>query len=156
MYSLWFLPAVLLAVPFLAVWRNTRSRRRELDKRIQSIIQPSAPNEIVPEPVWLQTRMTKWISINEFMTVLTTCSDLIVIDLRADARLVPFPVPTAIVLPIAPDELFNVLECLPTDRTVVLCGASNISVFMIETIPCKEGSAPLYVLEGGLHFAEVA
>jgi hypothetical protein len=100
--------------------------------------------------------MTKWISINEFMTVLTTCSDLIVIDLRADARLVPFPVPTAIVLPIAPDELFNVLECLPTDRTVVLCGASNISVFMIETIPCKEGSAPLYVLEGGLHFAEVA
>lgn len=156
MYSLWFLPAILLAVPLLAVWRNTRSRRRELDKRIQSIIQPSAPNEIVPEPVGLQTRMMKWISINEFMTVLTTCSDLIVIDLRANAQLVPFPVPTAFVLPVTPNELSNVLELLPADRTVALCGASNLSIFMIETIPCKEGSAPLYVLEGDLHFAEVA
>ncbi len=156
MLSLWFLPAVLLAVPLLAVWRIRRSRRRELDKRIQSITQPSTPNEVVPEPVWVQTRMINWLSIGEFMTVLTKYSDLIVIDLRADAQLVPFPIPTAFVLPVTPNELSNVLEWLPADRTVALCGASNLSVFMIESIPCKEGSAPLYVLEGDLHFAEVA
>lgn len=156
MNSLWFLPAVLLAVPLLAVWRIRRSRRRELDKRIESIIQPSAPAQVIPEPVGVQTRMMKWISIGEFMTVLTTCSDLIVIDLRADASFVPFPVPTAFVLPVTQNELDKVLDWLPADRTVAFCGASNLSIFLIETSPCMEGSAPLYVLEGDLHLAEVA
>jgi hypothetical protein len=100
--------------------------------------------------------MMKWISIGEFMTVLTTCSDLIVIDLRADAPFVPFPVPTAFVLPVTQNELDKVLDWLPADRTVAFCGASNLSIFLIETSPCMEGSAPLYVLEGDLHLAEVA
>ncbi len=156
MYCLWMLLAGMLAALVYSVWRTSRSGRRELQVRIPSASNPSTHLEIVPEPIRTRTRTIKWISIGEFKMVLTKCSDLIVIDLRANAQLVPFPVPTAIVLPIAPDELFNILEWLPADRTVVLCGASNISVFMIETIPCKEGSAPLYVLEGDLHFVEVA
>lgn len=152
----WLLLAMMLAALMYSVWSITRSGRRELLNGIPSASNPSTHLEIVPEPIWTQTRMIKWISIGEFKTIFTRSSDLIVIDLRANAQLVPFPVPTAFVLPVTPDELFRVLEWLPADRTVALCGASNISVFMIETIPCKEGSAPLYVLEGDLHFAEVA
>ena len=98
----------------------------------------------------------KWISIDEFMMILTECNDLIVVDLRADAQLVPFPVPTAFVLPVSPNELDTALEMLPADRSAAFCGASNLSIFMIITSPWMEGSAPLYVLEGDLRLAEVA
>jgi hypothetical protein len=156
MYSLWLLPAFLLAVPLFAVWRIRRSRRREFCNRLQSVIQPSVPYEVVPESAGIQTRPVKWISINEFMKVLKKCSDLIVVDLRPDAHQVPFPVPTAFVLPVSPNELDTVLELLPADKSVAFCGASNLCIFLIETSPCMEGSAPLYLLEGDLNFAEVA
>ncbi|MGA2084105.1 MAG: hypothetical protein ABSG60_01135 [Terracidiphilus sp.] len=90
------------------------------------------------------------------MKVLKKCSDLIVVDLRPDAHQVPFPVPTAFVLPVSPNELDTVLELLPADKSVAFCGASNLCIFLIETSPCMEGSAPLYLLEGDLNFAEVA
>lgn len=88
--------------------------------------------------------------------VLTECHDLIVVDLRADARSIPFPVPTAIVLPVSPNELNTVLELLPADRSIAFCGASNLSIFLIITSPCMEGSVPLYVLDGDLRLAEAA
>ena len=98
----------------------------------------------------------KWISINEFMAILNERSDLFVVDLRANGPSIPFPVPTAFVLPVSPKELDSVLEMLPTDRSVVFWGASNLNIFMITTSPCMEGVAPFYVLEGDLRFAEVA
>jgi hypothetical protein len=98
----------------------------------------------------------QWISIGEFLSVLEKCGDLTVIDLRANAQWDPFPIPTAFALPVTPNELDNVLDSLPADRSVVFYGASNLSIFMIETSHCMEGSAPLYVLEGDLSFAEVA
>jgi hypothetical protein len=155
MHSLWLLPAVALAVPVYYVWHIRRSGKHEPRGGAPSGSQPSAPVEAMPESTGPQTRMMRWISISEFMTVLASCSDLIVIDLRADAQLVPFPVPTAFVLPVAPKELINVLEWLPADRTAVFCGASNVSIFLITTGPCMEGSAPFYVLEGDLSSAEV-
>jgi hypothetical protein len=98
----------------------------------------------------------QWISIGEFLSILAERSDLIVIDLRANARWDPFPIPTAFALPVAPNELDKALESLPADGCVVFCGASDLSIFMIETSSCMEGSAPLYVLEGDLKFAEIA
>jgi hypothetical protein len=156
MYSLSFLPAVRLAVPLFAVWRIRRSQTRELCSRAKSAIQPSSPEEAVPKCVGAQARQLKWVSVNELMTVLTKRSDFMVVDLRADALSVPFPVPTALVLPVSPDELDTKLELLPADRTIAFCGASNLSIFMIITRPCMEGSAPLYVLEGDRHLAEAA
>lgn len=156
MYFLWFLPVVLLAVPLFAVWWIRRSQERALFNRIQSVIQPSVPDEVVPESAGEQARQMKYISVYEFMTILTECSDLIVVDLRADTPLIPFPVPTALVLPVSPNELDTVLEMLPTDRSVVFCGASNLNIFMIITSPCMKGSAPLYVLEDDFRLAEVA
>jgi hypothetical protein len=98
----------------------------------------------------------KWISIEEFIAVLTRCSDLIVIDLRAEAQWVPFPAATAFVIPVVLNELDEVLECLPADRSVVFCGASNFSILIILTSLCMRGSAPFYFLEGDLGLAEVA
>ncbi len=155
MYSLWLLPAVVLAVPVYYVWHIKRPEKHELRDSAPSDSQLSAPVEAVLEPIGAQTRTMRWISIGEFMMVLASCSDLIVIDLRADAQLIPFPVSAAFVLPVAPNELINTLERLPADRTAVFCGASNLSIFLISTSPCMEGSAPLYVLEGDLSRAEV-
>jgi hypothetical protein len=98
----------------------------------------------------------RWISIDEFVAVLARCDDLIVIDLRTEARWVPFPAPTAFVIPVVPNELDEVLECLPADRSVVFCCASNFSILAILTSSCMRGSAPLYFLEGDLGLAEVA
>jgi hypothetical protein len=98
----------------------------------------------------------KWIKYNEFMSILRECSDLIVVDLRPDAQQAPFPVSTGPVLFVSPNELDTVLEMLPADTSVAFCGASNLCIFLIETSPCMEGSAPLYILEGDLRLAEVA
>lgn len=155
MYSLWFLPAMGLAVLTYHVWRTRRSERHQQDV-IPSIPEsPTVPVDIT-EPPERQTRLVRWISTSEFMAVLTKCSDLIVIDLRAEAKSAPFPVSDALVIPVAPNDLIEVLECLPQDKSVALCGASNLSIFLITTSPCMEGSAPLYVLEGDLRLAEVA
>lgn len=156
MYFLWFLSAFLLAIPLFPVWRIWQSIESKLCNRIRTEIQPSAPDEVVPEPAGVQTRQVKWITINEFMTVLKECRDLIVVNIRADAPSIPFSVPNARVLPVSPNELDRVLELLPADKSVVFCGASNLSIFLIETSPCMQGSAPLYLLEGDLRLAEVA
>ncbi len=156
MYSLWLLPAMLLAAWMYFVWKIRQSRRRELHKRLESVIQLSVPDELVPESGCVQARQMKWIKWNEFKTVLGKCGDLIVIDLRPEAPRVPFPVSAPTVLPVSPNELDAVLESLPADKSAVFCGASNLCIFLIETSPCMAGSAPLYVLEGDLSLAEVA
>jgi hypothetical protein len=156
MYTLWFLLAMVLAAPMYAIWLIKRYGRRELCDSLPSVSQHPADLGIVFESTARQTRLMKWISVSEFMKVLTNCSDLIVIDLRTDAQWVQFPFPAAFVLPVTPKELDKVLECLPADRSVAFYGASNLSIFMIETSPCMEGSAPLYLLEGDLRLAEVA
>jgi hypothetical protein len=156
MYFFWFLPAVLLAVPLFAVWRIRRSQRREFSNRLQSVIQQPVPDEVVPESVAVETRQMNWISINEFMTTLTQRSDIIVVDLRADAERIQYPVPAPSVLPITMDDLDSVLGWLPADRCVASCGARNLWIFLIETSPCMKGSAPLYILKGDLRLAEVA
>ncbi len=156
MNYLWFLPAVLLAIPLFVVWRIRRSQGRVLLNRIQSVIQPSVTDEVVPESASELAREMRWISVNEFMTILSERSDLIVVDLRADAHSVPFSIPTASVLPVSPNELDTLLEMLPADQSVVFYGASNLNIFMIITSPCMKGLAPLYVLEDEFRLAEVA
>jgi hypothetical protein len=145
-----------LAVPTYAVWQARRSARRDLLGNLVSDPQPPVEVTTASESAGRQTRVMQWISIGEFPSVLTKYSDLIVIDLRSNAEWDPFPIPTAFALPVSPNELDTVLEWLPPDRSLVFYGASNLSIFMIETSNCMQGSAPLYVLEGDLRLAEVA
>jgi hypothetical protein len=156
MDSLWSLPAMALAVPMYAVWRAKRSRMRKLPDDIPTVLHTPVKAATVPESAGRQSRVIQWISIAEFLSVLAKHSDLVVFDLRASAQWDPFPILTAFALPVNPNELDTLLEWLPADRSVVFYGASNLSIFMIETSHCMDGSAPLYVLEGDLSLAEVA
>ena len=156
MNSLWSLPAMALAVPMYAVWRMNQPGRRKPLEKILAVPEPFVDMTTVPESARRQTRVLQWISIGEFLSILTKCGDLVVIDLRENAQSAPFSVPTAHVLPVSLNEMDRVLECLPGDRSVVFYGASNRSIFMIETSRLMEGSAPLYVLEGDPGLGEVA
>jgi len=157
MNSLWFLIAMMLTVPMMyAIWWIRHSCGDELHESIPSVSQPPVSRVSPLVSAGAQTRLMRWISIGEFMKVLTSHRDLIVIDLRAEACRNPFPVPDVFVLPVAPSELGWILECLPDDRSVAFCGASNLSIFMIETSPCMAGSAPFYILEGAFDLEEVA
>jgi hypothetical protein len=145
-----------LAVPMYAVWRARRSQTRELPDNIPTVLYPPVKAATLPEPAGRQTRVIQWISTGEFLSVLAKRSDLVVFDLRENAQWDPFPIPTAFALPVNPNELDTLLNWLPPDRSVVFYGASNLSIFMIVTSHCMEGSAPLYVLEGVPSLAEVA
>jgi hypothetical protein len=90
------------------------------------------------------------------MTILANTQDLIVIDLRPEARSRPFPISEVTVLPVALNELSETLECLPSDSSVVFYGATNVSIFLISTSSCMSGSAPLYLLEGDLGCREAS
>jgi hypothetical protein len=98
----------------------------------------------------------QWISIGEFLSILTKGGDVIVLDLRANAQCALPSVPSAFVIPVSPKEMDKVLEWIPGHWSVAFYGASNLSIFMIETSRVMDGSAPLYVLEGNLEQEEVA
>ena len=156
MNSLWSLPVIALAVPIYALWRMRQPGRPKPLENMLSVPQPSVDMTTVRESARRQTRVMQWISIGEFLSILRESSDLVVIDLRANAQSAPLSVPTAYVVPVSPNEMDSALEWLPGDRSVVFYGASNLSIFMIETSRCMEGSAPLYVLEGDPGLEEVA
>ncbi len=161
MYSLSFLALSFLALWSLFVmivtgllypaWRTARTGMYVFRNSTPSDFQPGILPQFAPKHV------LQWISIGEFMTVLATCSDLIVIELRENAHRSQFPGPSdVLVIPVAPHELPDVLECLPTDRVVVFYGVSDLSILMIETSSRFKGSAPLYVLDGDLNRLEAA
>jgi hypothetical protein len=156
MYSLWSLSAMALAVPMHAVWRIRQHGKPKPLESTPPVPEPSVVVTTGPEPAGRQTRVIQWISICEFLSILSKGSDLIVLDLRANGQCALLSVPTAFVIPVSPNEMDKVLEWLPGDRSVVFYGASNLSIFMIETSRFMDGSAPLYVLEGDLGLAEVA
>jgi hypothetical protein len=79
-----------------------------------------------------------------------------VIDLRPGQQRDSFPVLGDDISCVQPNELPDVLEWLPSNKSVVFCGASELCITMIQTSPCIYGSAPLYVLEDSYPRREVA
>ena len=162
MYSLWslllwFLFAMILTGLVYPVWWISQSGRRAILGSIPSVSQTSAYLRSKPRLAGRQKRQMKWISFDEFMTLLREqSSDLVVIDLRGDAPWVRFPVPTVLVLPVTPHDLIRVLEWLPADRSAVFYGASDSCIFTIETSACMKGSAPLYILDDSIDGMEAA
>ncbi len=156
MYSLCLLPAMLLAVSMVVVWRIRQSGRCELCKTNPLALKPPALLEFARESDGVQIRKMQWKSINEFEDVHTKCRDLIRVDLRPNARRALFPVSTASVFPVTLKEPGSVLERRSVDRSVTICGAASNSVFSMETTRCSEGPAPLYLFEGDSSLEEVA
>ena len=155
---LWFLSVIALAGTTFPVWRISRIGRHsyieetpagpETPGSASSVPDPPPQTPVEPESAQQQTRLMKWISIDEFMTLLGNESNHpVVVDLRPDSLWTPFPVPDAFVLRLTPHDLVDVLAWLPGDRSVVFYGASSFCIFLIEISVCMEGSAPLYFLE---------
>jgi hypothetical protein len=95
----------------------------------------------------LPARQLIWIGPAELAELVSTSRDLVVIDLRAGAQWRPFPVPGAFVLPVAPYRLAEVLERLPSDRSLILYGASPSLGALRAVNSWMRGSAPLYLAE---------
>ena len=90
----------------------------------------------------------EWLTFEEFRRLLEQDpDDLVVLDLRLDARRVSFPIADAFVLPISANELMEILVWLPPNRSVVFYGADALCITSIEMSPSMEGSAPLYFLD---------
>jgi hypothetical protein len=154
MYPLWlfallFLSAMVLTGLLYPTWRIARTGRHPFLNCALSAAQSGTLLQFASSSAGAQKRAVQWMSFGEFLTLLTKCSDLIVIDLREDAQWVPFPGPAAVfVLPVAPHELTDVLERLPADRVVVFYGVSDLNILTIETSSRIKGSAALYALDG--------
>ncbi len=148
---LWFTPAIAVATLTYPMLRIGRSSKRGFLNRAPTISQPSASVRIVPKPAGRRRRLIEGISITEFRSLLEQApNDLVELDLRYDARQVPFPIAEAFVVPVSPNELLEILFWLPSNRSVVFLGADALSMVNIEMSPSMEGSAPLYFLVNGV------
>jgi hypothetical protein len=156
MYFLWALLGLVLAVVLYTAWQIIRFLRHAPRNKVALVRQSSSPHRSSPRATRKQARNLKWVSMDEFSSVLDGADELIVIDLRPDSRRAPFPLPAAHVLCIGLGELAELLEWLPGDKSAAFYGASDLSVSMIQTSPCMCGSAPLYVLNIDCARAEVA
>lgn len=122
-----------------------------------SLRKPASSLGIVPKTQSRERRPLKWISLKEFVLLLQqNPRDFIVIDLGTEASLFTFPVPDVFVLTVAPSELLEMLERLPSDRSVVFYGRFAFGIARIQMSSPIEGSAPLYFLKDSLDRLEVA
>jgi hypothetical protein len=106
---LWFTPAIAFAV--------LTGKRLSLDS-VRSISRPSAHLRIVRKPVRGKRRLVQWVSFKEFKSLLEQAPELVVFDLRVNACQALFPIAEAFVLPVAPNELMEILVWLPSNRSV--------------------------------------
>lgn len=156
MYFLWALLVLVLAVVLYTAWQILRFVRHAPRDKVAFVRQSSGPHRSSPRATRKQARNLKWVSMDEFTSVLAGADELIVIDLRPDSQLAPFPLRAADVLCIGPGELAEMLEWLPGDRSAAFYGVSDLSFSMIQASPCMCGSAPLYVLNSDRARAKVA
>lgn len=148
---LWFTPAIAVATLAYPLLPIRRFSKRLFSNRTRSTSHRSRSLRVVPKPVRGQRRLMKWISLTEFSGLLERVpDDLVVLDLRYDARQVPFPIAEAFVVPVSPNELLEILFWLPSNRSVVFCGADPLSMVSIEMSPSMAGSAPFYFLVNGI------
>lgn len=151
--SLWPVPAAVLTGLWFTAWRMVRSGRRVVqDKRDTASRLRIAGKSAVQAA---RNPTLRWISWCEFMNLLATCKDLIVIDLRDDPHASPVAM-AEFVLPVKLHDLVEVLELVPTDKVVVFCGVSDLSMLLIETSHFMRRPAPAYVLYEDIVSLEVA
>lgn len=154
---LWFLLATSLLILIYPPWQISRAAGRHFLNNNLSIAGLAPALHIVRKAPERQKRQVNWISFEEFkVLVQRRPRDLIVIDLRADAPWSPFPVADVFVLAVTPNELTEALEWLPSDRSAVFYGISNLSIARVQTSPSMDGSAPFYFLADDFGSLEVA
>jgi hypothetical protein len=156
MYSLYFLPTARLAAPKFAVWPIKGFVEREFRDRTPSVSQRPFRSTIVPASSSRPARVTRWISISEFVGVLTHRSDLHETDLRKSAEVVPFSELTAPIPLMAQFEPYRGLE-RPSEKIASMSwDPSDFDFLALEVSSWMGGSSLLHLLEGDLSIGEVA
>jgi hypothetical protein len=144
----WLLLSMALASLLYLSLQISRSEGYLLLSEIICIPEFPRPLRIVPAPGERKRRPIEWISFEEFKLLLAQKPrDFIVIDLRPDALWSRFPVADVFVLDVTPNELMEILEWFPSDRSAVFYGASDLGIARIQTSPSMHGSAPFYFLD---------
>ncbi|MGO9438376.1 MAG: hypothetical protein ACLPH3_10110 [Terracidiphilus sp.] len=156
MHPFWLLPAMAPAALTYYIGRIKRTGAQKHRESPPFVFKSSDQPLNAPVSIERQTRLMRWVSIGEFMTVLTKYSDLIVFDLRTDVHRFPLTDPNPSVLHVKPNELASVLEWLPANKSAAFGDSSDLCIFLIEKCPSIDRLARLYLLEGDLGFAEVA
>ena len=151
---LWALIALALGFLMYPAWQILRSFGRL--SRAPMIPVSQTDDRYVHGAGGTQTRTLRWVSMDEFREILDLAADLVVIDLRPQDERGSLPVSGTQILCVGPEELAEVLQWLPPDRSAAFCGASGLAVFMIRTSCCMHGSAPLYVVKPQSARREVA
>jgi len=157
MHAFWLLPAMAPAVLTYYVGRIKRTGAQKHRESKPFVFKTS--DQLLNAPlssIERQTRLMRWISVGEFMKVLTKCSDLIVFDLRANVHRIRSTDLNPSVLHVKPNELASVFEWIPVNKSAAPCDSSDLCIFLIEKCPSIDRLARLYLLEGDLGFAEVA
>lgn len=151
--SLWPVPAVILAGLWFTASRLVQSGRRAQVKRSLPAAPVQAAGAVLPVAATVPN--LKWISWREFLNLVATFNDLIVIDLRDDRHAAPV-LAAEFVLTVKLHDLVEVLELVPADKVVVFYGVSDLSLLLIETSPFMRRTAPAYVLDETIACLEVA
>lgn len=151
---LWALIALALGILMYPAWQILRSFGRFSRDPMAAL--SFSDSRRVRGAGGKRTRNLQWVSIDEFREILERAGDLVVIDLRPQDERRPLPVSGSQMLRIGAEELGEVLQWLPPDRSAAFCGASGLAVFMIRTSACMQGSAPLYVVKSESARTEVA
>lgn len=140
------LASLALAVAFLfwSAWQLMRTKPRS-DQSVSKNL-ASAPGAEEFTAASDARRVLQRISASECMEVMARMKDLQLIDLRPASHNAPLPVPAANIVRLCINQLEDVLRHLPENRSAVLYGASDLSIFMIMTSLHMRGSAPLYLL----------
>lgn len=154
---LWALIALALGFLLYPAWQLVRSVGRGSPRIFAPPpVSPAAKGGKIHAFSGGQIRNLEWVSMGQFTNLLAESNDLVVIDLRPESQHLRLRLPAAQVLTISPDELPEVLEWLPRNRSAAFCGASGTALSVIRASSRMRGSAPLYVLKDGSAWAEVA
>lgn len=143
---IWLLLGLVLLSLLCTAVRNRREKKQKLPACVVPLPPTSSPSANAFFFLNIGREM-KWITANELRALKEKSNDLIVIDCRPDRfrRLAEFAGSSA--LSIRPEQLVEVLNWLPANRSAVLCGASDLCRSPVMKMDHRRGLAPVYVLK---------
>jgi hypothetical protein len=151
-----FLLALTLGFVLYPAWQLLRVEPRRARVRSAPVSRIATIDARLDAGAAKRTRRLEWITLPELKAIAESTGDLLVVDLRNDHHCAPLPALGAQVMPVKAGDLEEFLQWLPENRAAAFCGASGLSIFIIESHLCLRGTSPLYVLEDRISSTEAA
>jgi hypothetical protein len=156
MYFIWILLALLCASVLYSIARTLGSSRKTSADHVVAL---SDSNILLKREMPTQQAARselQWISLEEVYGLPGNSDDVLVIDMRPSSKKNPLPYPISHPLTISLTQLLDVLPWVPSDCSVILCGAPSFCILMAGAIHRAAGSIPVYLLREDSFEREVA